>query len=111
MSNKTKVQLEEELDQLKADLSAISNELVDAKMATRGEVEALKNELKEKAEQAELVRQQELDTATGAYDDICGRAKYIKQNLQSQSPEQLGLPAKMAREAVLQIIGEIFGEL
>ena len=111
MSNKTKVQLEEELDQLKADLSAISSELVDVKLANRGEVDALKSELKEKAEQAEQDRQAELEVATEGFESLYARAKVIKTNLQSQSPANMGMPAKLARDAVLQIIGEIFGDL
>ena len=108
--SKTKIQLQEDIAQLEADLSTVVDELTEVKTLAREEIDRAKAELKDEAAQFEVDRQKQLKQAREAYDKLLTKAMLITMKLQEQNPDQLGVAGQVARDAQLNTIKEIFGE-
>lgn len=109
--SKTKIQLQEEIAQLEADLSTVVDELAEVKTLAREEIDRAKAALKDEAAKFEDARQKELRQAREAYDKLLTKAMSVTLTIQEQNPDQLGVAGQVARDAQLNTIKEIFGEL
>lgn len=111
MSDKTKVQLEEELIALTADFESVSMELANIEETYRNEVDREKEMLSLQAAANEVERQRELEDARSEYTGAVAKATEIKKNLEAQVPANLGVAGQTARTGILGVIAELFGEL
>jgi hypothetical protein len=109
--SKTKIELEEELRELKDDFCAALAELDDIKTKAKAEVLAQRDKLREESLAEDARRQLELSEARSEFDYMLEKAKTIYHNIVSQEPGNLGLAARTARDGQLHILKEIFGEL
>ena len=109
--SKSKIQLEEEVGQLKADLSAAVADLEGIKAEMSAALASRLAKIKEEALVAEAQRQYGYEEAKQAYNDIVEKAKTVWMNVNSQKPELLGVAGQCARDGQLTILKEIFGDL
>ena len=111
MGKKTNAMLEEENAQLEAELSAALDSLEDLKAKIDGELDELKAKLSAQAEANEKLREQELAVATAGYEALYHNATAIYETQEALDPKTIGIGATCAREGILSVLKEIFGEL
>ena len=111
MSTKTNAQLQEELSAALADRDELEAKLANTKATAREEIKREKAVLRLQAEGNEQIRQDELAVATEGYEALFERAGEIYKTQESLDPTLLGTPGKVARDGIMSVLSEVFGEL
>jgi chromosome segregation ATPase len=109
--SKSKTQLESELADVSAKLEATMEELQSIKTDAVKAVRSKKAALQKEAEGFKEKNRQLIEDAKAEYTEIRYKAKAIMRNLENQETSILGIPGIAARDAQIQTLKEIFGDL
>lgn len=111
MSEVTQVQLEEQIGQLEADLSAVTGELEALQGSFMKDLSEAKVALALEAAAADAERQEQMNVALKDYEALYDKANIILAEQKATDPALLGVAGRCAREGIISALEGIFGDV
>lgn len=110
MSKKTKTDLHEELEMVRAELAMTAEELQNLKKEAARTVALTKTNIQKQTDKVMQERKRIYDEAAAAYTEALSTARLIYADFEKQVEVELGLVAAGVREQVLHTLKQVFGD-